>query len=172
MNKKISKIMALLLIVTMMMSITAFAEGNDSEIEQEQLSFSEYDGSNDNIGEIDQYVDGIYNIGENARASMSGVIRLYQSGTKLATTYSTAYTKTVDRIGVKNIKLQYKGSLGLWHDIITIDDRYRTNDAAYQGGFSCSGVIGRTYRMKGTHYIIDGSYKESRNNVTDGLTFR
>ena len=51
-----------------------------------------------------------------------------------------------------------------------MDDRYRTNASAYQGSFSCSGVVGRVYRVTGTHYIINGSYTESRNNVTGELT--
>lgn len=158
----------LLIFVT---GITASAEDDLENVDTEQASFCEEEGEPISVDEFDYYVDGIYNVGENARASMVGVIRLGRSGSKLVSNYTTSYTHTVNRIGVKNIKLQYKGSLGIWHTIITLDDRYYTNQSAYMGSFSCSGVFGRTYRMKGTHYIIDGSYTETRNNVTLELTF-
>lgn len=175
MNKKLlkkSKLVILSVIMIFSMGMTAYAEEDDSEpVDVEQSSFVEDNNLWEEIGESDTYVDGIYNIGTNARVSMTGVIRLGKSGSKLIADYSTVYTVSVDRLGVKNIKLQYKGSLGIWHNAITLDDRYRTNAAAYQGAFSCDGVIGRTYRLKGTHYVINGSYTETRNNVTDTLTF-
>lgn len=175
MNKKIFKcrnIIMFSIILVLCLNTTVYAQENDNEISDELESFVEYDGQPDELEEIDQYVDGIYNVGVNARASMSGVIRLYQSGSKLASSYSTEYSHTVNKIGVKNIKLQYKGSLGIWHTIITLSDRYRTNASAYQSSFSCSGVVGRVYRVTGTHYIIDGSYTQERDNVTGELTFR
>lgn len=175
MNKKVLKFkitLMLLSITILCFSSTVCAQEPDDTIDEELQSFVEYDGYVENIEEFDQYVDGIYNVGENARASMTGLIRLYQSNSKLAVVYSTSYSNEVARIGVKNIKLQYKGTLGIWHTIITLDDRYRTNASAYQGSFSCSGVVGRVYRVTGTHYIINGSYTESRNNVTGELTFR
>lgn len=153
------------------MSMTVFAEGETEDISTEQDSFIEYDGQQIDFGEQDSYVDGIYNVGPNARANMVGIIRLVKSGTKLGASYSTDYTYAVDKIGLKNIKLDYKGSLGIWHNIITLDNRYNTNASSYQGAFSCTGVIGRTYRLKATHYIIDGSYTETRNNVTEDFTF-
>lgn len=160
-----------LIILVCSMGLTAFAESDEESIEVETTSFSEGGDYWDNINDFDEYVDGIYNVGENVRTNMVGVIRLCKSGSKLVSMYSTSYTHSVDKIGLKNIKLQYKGSLGIWHDIITLDNRYWTNESAYQGSFSCSGVIGRVYRMKGTHYIIDGSYTETRNNVTENFTF-
>lgn len=177
MNKhfiKMSKVITLVFAIILCLNITVYAqEYDETESDSEELqSFVEADGFDEESMIIDQYVDGIYNVGKNARAAMTGVIRLYQSGSKLAAVYSTDYTYAVNRIGVKNIKLQYKGSLGIWHTIITLDDRYSTNSSAYQSSFSCSGVIGRVYRVKGTHYIVDGSYTENRNNVTGELTFR
>lgn len=173
--RKASRIIAIILVMALCMGMSVSADDETEEdmeaVDTEQMSFSEDEGQLTDIDEFDQYVDGIYNVGKNARAAMSGVIRLGRSGTKLISNYSTVYTYSVDRIGVKNIKLQYKGSLGIWHTIITLDDRYYTNKATYMGSFSCSGVIGRTYRMKGTHYIINGSYTETRNNVTLELDF-
>ncbi|MDD7388576.1 MAG: hypothetical protein PUG60_02755 [Lachnospiraceae bacterium] len=175
MNRKlVKKVIYFILLVSLIFcfEITAFAEEDDSEpIDIEQSSFTEYDDVFYSVDEFEQYVDGIYNVSENARTNMTGVIRLGKTGSKLFASYSTVYSYPVDKIGVKNIKLQYKGSLGIWHDITTLDNRYSTNASAYQGGFSCTGVIGRVYRLKGTHYVIDGSYTETRNNVTDTITF-
>ena len=175
MNKKnkIKNLIIFLFVLVISMNTTVYAQGDDSEeTDTEESTFISYTDQWCDTTEVDQYVDGIYNIGENARANMTGVIRLYQSGTKLCCNYSTVYTYSVNRIGVKNIKLQYKGSLGIWHNIITLDDRYRTNAANFMGSFTCDGVVGRTYRVKGTHYISDDSYSETRNNETEGLTFR
>lgn len=174
MNKKLLKTagkLFILLVLVCSMGITVCAEDDLEDISVEQMSFEENDGSSYEAGENDQYVDGIYNVGVNARASMTGVIRLLKSGSKLGASYSTDYTHTVDKIGVKNVKLDYKGSLGIWHNIITLDNRYRTNASTYLGSFTCTGVVGRTYRLKATHYIIDGSYTETRNNVTLDFTF-
>lgn len=168
----IKKVVVIVFILTLSFNITVHAQEEDEDISCEQQSFEEYDGLLEGMEDATQYVDGIYNVGANARASMAGVIRLYQGTSKLSAVYSTDYSTAVDKIGVKNIKLQYKGSLGIWHTIITLDDRYRTNASAYQGSFSCSGVVGRVYRVTGTHYIINGSYTESRNNVTGELTYR
>lgn len=169
---KKSRFAILSLILIFSVGMTAYAEEDDSEpVDIEQSSFTEDSNLWEEMTESDPYVNGIYNVGENARANMTGIVRLGKSGSKLIADYSTVYTYSVDRIGVKNIKLQYKGSLGIWHNVITLDDRYRTNSGAYQGAFSCSGVIGRTYRLKGTHYIINGSYTETRNNVTLELDF-
>lgn len=173
MIKKLMKKSGLVLlacILLLVMGITAYAEDDSENVDTEQQSFTE-EGTLADEDEFDCYVDGIYNVGANARASMAGVIRFGRSGTKLLANYTTTYTHTVDRIGIKNVKLQYKGSLGIWHTIVTLDDRYSRNDSVYMGSFSCTGVFGRTYRMKGTHYIIDGSYTETRNNVTLELTF-
>lgn len=175
MNKrvlKIGKLLCILSILVFSINITAYAEENVEDAEIEQTSFIKHDGSWEEIDEFDQYVDGIYNVSNNARTAMSGVIRLCQSGTKLCCNYSTSYSYNVNKIGVRNIKLQYKGSLGIWHTIITLDNEYRNNASDFMGSFSCSGVVGRTYRVKGTHYISDDNYSESRNNETEGLTFR
>ncbi|MDY2626735.1 MAG: hypothetical protein SOW08_00230 [Lachnospiraceae bacterium] len=170
--RKLERIMVFVVLAVFCLNITVCAQENDVDISCEQESFVEYDDQINDIGEIDQYADGIYNVGTNARASMSGLIRIYQSSSKLACVYSTEYSHTVNKVGVKNIKLQYKGSLGIWHNIITLDDRYATNTTEYMGSFSCTGVVGRVYRVKGTHYIVDGSYTQSRDNVTGELTFR
>lgn len=176
MNKSlsgISKIFVMLLVMTLCMNLTVYAQEDDEEdVYEEQQSFTECDGFITEPDVVDQYVDGLYNVDSNARASMTGLIRLYQSGSKITSTYTTTYTTDVDKIGIKNIKLQYKGSLGIWHTIITLDDRYSTNSASYMGSFSCTGVVGRVYRVKGTHYVIDGSYKQERDNVTGELTFK
>ena len=166
--KKINILLSLLLVFVLCINMTAYAEDDSESIDTEQSSFTEIDGE---AIDFVEYVDGIYNVSKNARASMTGVIRLGKNGSKLFANYSTDYTYAVDKIGIKNLKLQYKGSLGIWHNIITLDNRYSTNSSTYQGGFSCSGVIGRTYRLKATHYVINGSYTETRNNVTENFTF-
>lgn len=166
--KRWSKWIVLICILIFGMNMNVYAAEDENESgSEEQASVIE----EDIVDEVDQYVDGIYNVSPNARASMVGIIRLSQAGTKLQANYSTTYTSTVDKIGVKNIKLEYKSSLGLWYTILTFDDRYRTNKSSYSGSFTCNGVVGRTYRLKATHYIINGSYSESRNNVTGTLTF-
>lgn len=167
--KKLNKWIILICALTFCLNIRVYAMDDETEMDNvEQMTFVE----EDTINEVDQFVDGIYNVSPNARASMVGVIQLSQAGTKLQANYSTTYTSAVDKIGVKNIKLEYKGSLGLWHTIITLDDRYRTNKSSYSGSFTCSGIVGRTYRLQSTHYIIDGSYTETRNNITGNLTFK
>lgn len=133
----------------------------------EQIEYVE----GEEIEEIDEYVDGIYNISEYARADISGVIRLAKSGTKLGGSYSTSYTYAVDKIGIKNLKLQYKSSLGIWYTLITLDDRYVTNDSLYAGSFTTTGTFGRTYRLKCTHYITNDGTTQTRDNVTGELTF-
>lgn len=166
--KRWSKLIILIFILTFSISMNSFAMGEEIELDSDEpVSYTE----DDTVGEVDQFVDGIYNVNEFARASMSGVIRLVQSGTKLQGSYSTSYTHDVDKIGVKNVKLQYKGSLKVWYTIVTLDDRYRKNESVYMGSFTTAGTIGRTYRLKATHYIIDGVYTETRDNITGELTF-
>lgn len=157
-----------MLIVVFCMNMTVYAADEEIELDsEEQIAYTE----GDTLDEIDQYVDGIYNVNEYMRATMSGLIQLSQSGAKLQANYSTGYTSTVDVIGVKNVKLQYKGSLKIWYTVITIDDRHVNNDSIYAGAFTCNGVVGRTYRLKATHYIKLGSYTETRDNSTLELTF-
>lgn len=140
------------------------------EIELDSDEQVEYVEGGD-IGEIDEYVDGIYNTSEYARADISGVIRLAKSGTTLYGSYTTSYTYAVDRIGVKNVKLQYKSSLGVWYTLVTLDNRYVTNDSFYAGSFTTTGTFGRTYRLKCTHYITNDSTTQTRSNETEELTF-
>lgn len=167
--KKLSKWIVLVFVLLFCLNINVCAAEDENEsINVELESFIE----EETVDEVDQFVDGIYNVGPNARASMTGMLRLSQAGTKIQADYSTSYTSTVDRIGIKNIKLDFKGSLGVWYNIITLDDRYRTNKSTYSGFFTCNGVPGRTYRLQATHYIKDGSYTQSRPNITEGLTFR
>lgn len=166
--KRWNKWIVFVIILTFGMNMSVYAAEEEIELDSnESVVYTE----GDTIDEVDQYVDGIYNVSEYMRASMTGLIRLAKSGTKLHGSYSTSYTHDVDRIGVKDVKLQYKGSLGIWYTIITLDDRYFTNESTYMGSFTTTGTIGRTYRLKATHYVKDGSYKETRNNVTGELTF-
>lgn len=165
-----NKIKLLLLMVVLLFSfnITAFAEENDS-ISTETGAFEEIENWD---GQKDQYVDGIYNTNPQARAALTGVIQLSQSGTKLVSQYSTSYSTNVSRIGVKNVRLMYKGSLGIWHTIVTLDDRYNTNDSLYAGAFSVTGTIGRTYMLSCTHYYKTSVSSGTKYNETEGLTFR
>lgn len=165
--KKTKKIISLIMLLCIITNINIVASAQEESTDVEVNSFSEDNAPA--FKESDPYVDGIYNTG--ARSAMTGLVRLYKSGSKVCALYSTVYTSKVDQIGVKDIKLQYKGSLGVWHTIVSINNRYSTNDSSYQGSFSCTGVLGRTYRLKATHYIIDGIGSESKNNETGGLTF-
>lgn len=150
------------------MSINAYAA--DDELELDSDEYVEYvEGGV--VETFDKYVDGIYNTNENARVSMTGVIRLAKSGTTLYGSYTTSYTYAVDRIGVKNVKLQYKSSLGVWYTLVTLDNRYVTNDSFYAGSFTTTGTFGRTYRLKCTHYITNDSTTQTRSNETEELTF-
>lgn len=168
-NRKTTWFVFLLVMTLICCNMNAYAdELDDDEVDTgERVEYVE----GDTVEQIDQYVDGLYNSNENARAMLSGMIRLAQSGTKLYGSYSSSYTYVAERIGVKNVKLQYKGSLGLWHTIITIDNRYFSNSATYTGSFTTTGVIGRVYRLKGTHYATYNGSTETRNNVTENLTF-
>lgn len=167
--KRLSKCVILMCILVLSINMSVYAADDESEsCTVELTSFAEEDTSD----EVDQFVDGIYNVGSNARASMTGVMQLSQAGTKIQANYSTSYTSVVDQIGVKNVKLDYKGSLGVWYNIITLDDRYRTNKSTYAGAFTCAGVPGRIYRLQATHYIKNGSYTQNRYNITEDLTFR
>lgn len=171
MNSKKNKYLALILILILICcNMSVYAEElDDDEIDNgERVEYTE----GESVDQIDQYVEGIYNSSENARATLTGMIRLAQSGTKLYGSYSSSYTYIASRIGVKNVKLQYKGSLGLWHTIITIDNRYFSNSATYTGSFTTTGVMGRVYRLKGTHYATYNGSTETRNNVTENLTFK
>lgn len=150
------------------LNVNLYAKAEELELDSdEQVEYVE----NETIDEIDEYVDGIYNTSEYARADISGVIRLAKSGTNLHGSYSTSYTYAVDKIGVKNVKLQYKSSLGIWYNLITLDNRYVTNDSLYGGSFTTTGTFGRTYRLKCTHYITDDGTTKTRDNVTGELTF-
>lgn len=148
-------------------NMTAFATENDS-ITTEVNSFEELDSW---TGESENSVDGIYNVYPNSRASMSGVLTLSKSGTKLYASYSTTYPSTVSRIGVKNVRLMYKSTLGLWNTIVTLDDRYETNSDSFLGAFSVTGTPGRTYTLSATHYYKSSVSSESRYNETDELKF-
>lgn len=142
----------------------------EEEIELDSNEEVEY-VEGDTVDEVDEYVDGIYNTNEYMRVNLTGLLRLIKSGTKLCGSYTTTYSYAVDRIGVKNVKLQYKGSLGVWYTLITLDDRYFTDKSTYTGSFTTTGAIGRTYRLKATHYIKDGSRTETKENQTGNLTF-
>lgn len=168
MKKIWSKLISCILVVVFCINMSVYAADDEIELESdERVEYTE----GTVIENLDEYVDGIYNISENARASMTGVIRLGRSGTTLHASYTTSYTVAVDKIGVKNVKLQYKSSLGIWYNLITLDNRYVTNDSFYAGSFSTTGTFGRTYRLKCTHYITNDSTTQTRSNETEELTF-
>lgn len=174
MNRKQNKLykwIVLSMIVVLCMSVNVSA--TEIEIDSdEQLEYEEGENLEEKWGQPDQYVDGIYNVGREARADLSGIIRLGQYKTKVQADYSTSYSYDVSKIGIKNLKLQYKGSLGLWYTIITFDDRHVTNDSLYMGSFTCNGTIGRTYRLQGTHYAVVNGTTKTRFNTTEGMTFK
>lgn len=168
--KKYSKWISLFLILICLFDIDVLA----AEIEldsEEQVQYVEGEGLDDTWGEPDQYVDGLYNLGKNARADLTGIVRLSQYKTKLQADYSTSYAYKVSKIGVKNLQLQYKSSLGIWYNIIKFDDRHFTNASDYLGVFTCNGTIGRTYRLKCTHYVVDNGSTKTRDNITGELKF-
>lgn len=150
------------------MNINVYAAEEEIELDcNEQVEYVE-GGS---IDEVDSYVDGIYNTSVQARTGISAVIRLAKSGTTLYGSYTTSYTYAVDKIGVKNVKLQYKSSLGVWYNLITLDNRYVEDASFYAGSFTTTGTFGRTYRLKCTHYITNDSTTQTRSNETEELTF-
>ncbi|MDO5409730.1 MAG: hypothetical protein Q4F21_04665 [Lachnospiraceae bacterium] len=168
-NKKLKKCLSIVLSMVLMFSFNSIVYASEviENGSNEALTCTE----GEKIQNPEVYVDGIYDSNKNSRAYLSGLVRLAKSGTKLGGSYSSSYTYAVDRIGVKNVKLQYKGALGVWLTIITLDDRYVKNDSTYLGGFTCSGTLGRTYRLKATHYITDDGRAEFRDNITGELTF-
>lgn len=157
-----------LILVVFCMNVNVHAADNENELDSDEIV--EY-VEGEVLENYDEYVDGIYNTSENARVSITGVIRLAKSGTKLGGSYTTSYTYAVDKIGVKNVKLQYKSSLGIWYNLITLDNRYVTNEAFYAGSFTTTGTFGRTYRLKCTHYITDSGVTQTQSNITGELTF-
>lgn len=168
--RKYSSWMVLLLILIFCMSINVLAEENEKDT-GEQLEYTEGEDLSEKFGEPDKYVDGIYNVGKNVRTDLTGLVRLSKYNIKVQADYSTGYTYKVKKIGVKNLTLQYKSSLGLWYTITTIDNRYRENALSYMGSFTCNGTIGRTYRLKCTHYVVDNGSTKTRDNITGELKF-
>lgn len=168
MKNKWNKLNILLFILMLSININVHAASEETELDSdEQIEYEE----GIVIEDWDEYVDGIYNANPNARASITGVVRLGRSGSKLGGSYSTSYDYAVDKIGVKNVKLQYKSSLGIWYNLVTLDDRYVTNDSLYAGSFTTTGTFGRIYRLKCTHYITNDGTTQTRDNVTGELTF-
>ena len=165
---KLKKIVALILAMTLCMGMTVFAAEDDS-VETEISSFQEYDSWEE---EVDQSIDGKYNTNPNARAALNGVLNLAQSGTKVVAQYSTVYSKDVDKIGVRNVRLMYLTSLKLWNTIVTLDDRYLTDSSVYTGAFSVTGTYGRTYMLSATHYYVNGVASEKLYNETGELKFK
>ena len=174
MNRQWNKMyrwLVLCIVLLLGMSINVSAEGFEDDADK-QLEYTEGENLAEIWGKADQYADGIYNVGENARVDLTGMVRLSQYKTKLQADYTTGYTYRASKLGIKNLKLQYKGSLGIWNTIITIDDRYWTDTMTYMGSFTCNGTIGRTYRLQGTHYAVVDGTTISRFNTTENLTFR
>lgn len=161
------KVVFVICVLVFCMNISALAADNDS-IDTEVSSFQEHDEWN---GTIDQSVEGIYNTSPNSRVSLTGILNLAQSGTSLVARYSTTYPSSVNRIGVRNIRLMYKTTLGVWNTIVTLDDRYRTNASSYLGSFSVTGTPGRTYMLSATHYYKDTVSSDSKYNETGSLKF-
>lgn len=168
MKNKWNKFNILLIVLVLSMNINVYAANEEIELDSDEQIEYEEDISIENW---DEYVDGIYNTNANARVSITGVVRLGRSGSKLGGSYSTSYDCTVDKIGVKNVKLQYKSSLGIWYNLITLDNRYVEDASFYAGSFTTTGTFGRTYRLKCTHYITNNGTTQTRNNVTEELTF-
>ena len=165
---KIKKMLILVMVMVLSMNLTAFAAESDS-VETEVESFEELDSWE---GESDQSVDGIYNTNSAARAALTGTLRLSQSGTTLIADYASTYSTTVNRIGVRNVRLMYKNSLKLWSTIVTLDDRYRTSACTYAGAFSVTGTYGRVYMLSCTHYYTDTLSSGTTYNETGELTFK
>lgn len=169
MKKNRNRLISIIVVLVFCLNVNVYAADVNTELD----SVEKMDDIDENMFEqLDQYVDGLYNISEAARSDVTGIIRLGQSGTKVCASYSTSYTHTVDRIGVKNVALQYKSSLKIWYDIITFDNEYRTNKSMYAGSFTCNGTFARVYRLKATHYITDNGSTQSEFNVTGEMTFK
>lgn len=170
----VKKLLLAVLIMVFSLSLTAYAqETEEDEMGDgvvEQADYTENVNLED-LGEPDQIVYGENNTSTNARVSMTGVLELAQYGTKVGGSYSTSYTYAVSRIGVKNMKLQYKNILGIWVTAVNIGERYTTNSSLHGGSFTCSGVDGRTYRLKATHYVIVDGTTIERDNATDSMKF-
>lgn len=169
MKKKWNNLTIFIIVLTLCMGSSVNAAEKEIELDSDEKV--DYIENEDITAELDQYEDGIYNITGVARSGITGVIRLGQSKTKVLASYSTSYTHEVDRIGVKNVILQYKSSLKLWYNIITLDNRYCTKDSLYSGSFTTIGTIGRTYRLKATHYITENGSTQTSSNITGEMTF-
>lgn len=159
------------MIMMFCMSMNAYAAESVAEDEIEANSVEQ--NAFEEGAVIDQWDTYLENTttGEERAASILGIVRLGRSGTKLGGNYSTAYDYDVDKIGIKNLKLQYKTSLGVWKTLVTLDNRYVTNDSLYAGSFTTTGVVGRTYRLKCTHYITDDGKTQTRSNQTGEVEF-
>lgn len=163
------KFIFLTALLTLCFSMTALAAEDEDSITTEVESFTEFDGNWE--GEMEKQVEGIYNTNPNARAAMTGVMNLGKSGTNVVASYVTRYSNTVSKIGVKNVRLMYKTTLGIWNTIVTLDNRYVTNNVVYSGGFYVTGTVGRTYMLSGTHYYETAVSSQSKYNETEDFTF-
>ncbi len=171
-KNKIMKLITVLLICVFCVNITAYASEEEIELEAEETVEYVEDNAEHSLEDYERYVEGIYNTSENARANLKGALVLGKSGTKLIADYDTTYPSTVSKIGVKNVKLQYKSSLGVWYTLITIDDRYRENASVYSGSFNTTGTYGRIYRLKATHYAyVNSVATETLSNQTGEFEF-
>ncbi len=171
-NNKFMKLITVLLVCVFCINITAYAAEEEIELEAEETVEYVEDNADYSSEDYERYVEGIYNTSENARASLNGVLYLGKSGTTLIADYDTTYSTVVSRLGVKNVKLQYKSSLGIWYTLITLDDRYRENARVYSGSFTTTGTYGRVYRLKATHYAnVSSVATESKANQTGEFEF-
>ena len=85
MKNKWNKFNILLIVLVLSMNINVYAANEEIELDSDEQIEYEEDISIENW---DEYVDGIYNTNANARVSITGVVRLGRSGSKLGGSYS------------------------------------------------------------------------------------
>lgn len=171
MKRKWNKLSVCLMIMMLCMSmnVSAAESAAEDEIEANSIEQNAFE-EGAVLDQWDTYMENT-TTGEERAASILGIVRLGRSGAELGGNYSTSYDYVVDKIGIKNLKLQYKTSLGVWKTLVTLDERYVTNDSVYIGSFITKGVVGRTYRLKCTHYITDNGKTKTRSNQTGEVEF-
>lgn len=88
----------------------------------------------------------------------------------ISITYITRATENADEIGIKDLVLQEKTTLG-WKNI-SIGTRREYNTERCAGSMVYTGAIkGKTYRVSGTHYAKFGGTEKTLSTVTEEIVF-
>lgn len=148
------------------MGITAQAKENDSLVLRE---YQELTGDNVEYGIND------FKGNSNSRAPiLSGcTIGISVDASGVTVSMTTSATEMASELGVKNIYLEYKDNLGIWHRINSSPlHGWRYNDNHYGSSFTYKSVEkGVYYRATCTHYAYLSDGYHHLDNYTKGVCY-